>query len=82
MKHTEGFLVSVDQQDANTLLLVLQEYVLPGTTVVSDLWWAHGTINQLGYQHLTVNHSLDPNINDIYIIKALQNSRDYLQPIF
>ena len=47
----EGLLVLVGRRDANTLLPVLQEYVLPGTTVVPDLLRAFVTINQLGYQH-------------------------------
>ena len=50
--HKKVFLV------ASTLLPVLQDYVSPGTTVVSDLWGAYQTINNLGYQHLTVNHSI------------------------
>ena len=53
-----GFLVAVPQRDAATLLPILQQYVLPGTTVVSDLWAAYNTIGNMGYQHLTVNHSL------------------------
>ena len=54
----EGFLVDVERRDADTLLPVLQRYVRQGTTVVSDLWGAYNTIGNLGYQHLTVNHSL------------------------
>ena len=59
----DGFLVAVDRRDADTLLPVLQEYVLPQTTVVLDLWGAYRTVNNLGYQHLTVNyrlHFIDP----------------------
>ncbi|GFR59130.1 hypothetical protein ElyMa_000049100 [Elysia marginata] len=33
----EGFLVLVPQRDAATLLPILQQYVLPGTTVMSDM---------------------------------------------
>ena len=54
----EGFLVAVDRRGAGTLLPVLQDYVSPGTTVVSDLWGAYQTINNLGHRHLTVNHSI------------------------
>ena len=54
----DGFLVALDRRDADTLLPILQEYVLPQTTVVSDLWGAYRTINNLGNQHLTVNHRL------------------------
>ena len=37
------FLVPVEKRDAETLLPILQQYVLPGTTVVSDLWRASNT---------------------------------------
>ena len=53
------FLVAVDRRDADTLLPVLQEYIIPGSTVVSDLWRAYGTVNNIGYRHLTVNHRLN-----------------------
>lgn len=55
----KGFLVAVDRRDANTLLPILQQYVLPGSNVVSDLWRAYNTIGNLGYNHLTVNHSVN-----------------------
>lgn len=55
----EAFLVLVDQRDAATLLPIIQQYVLPGSTVMSDLWRAYGGIQALpeGYAHQTVNHS-------------------------
>ena len=53
-----GFLVAVPQRDAVTLLPILQQYVLPGTTVISDLWAAYNTIGNMEYQHLTVNHGI------------------------
>ena len=55
----EGFLVAVPQRDAATLLPILQQYVRPGTTVISDFWAAYNTIGNIGYQHLTVNHSVN-----------------------
>ena len=51
-----GFMVPVDRRDAATLI---QKYIAPGTTIISDLWAAYNTIGTLGYQHLTVNHSLN-----------------------
>ena len=53
-----SFLVPVERRDAATLLPILQQYVLPGTTVISDLWGAYNTVANLGHQHLTVNHSI------------------------
>ena len=52
------FFVAIPTRDAATLLPILQPFFLQGTTVVSDLWAAYNTIDSLGYQHLTVNHSL------------------------
>ena len=54
----EGFLVTIECQDTDMLLPVLQQFVIPGTTVMSDLWRAYNTIDNLGYQYLTVNHSI------------------------
>ena len=54
----KGFLVAVDRRNAATLLPILQQYVLPGTTVVSECWAAYNTIRQIGYQHWTVNHHI------------------------
>lgn len=55
----KSFLVLVEKRDADSLLPIIQQYVLPGTTIFSDLWRAYGGIAGLpeGYQHLTVNHS-------------------------
>ena len=54
-----GFMVPVDCRDAATLLPIIQKYIAPGPTIISDLWAAYNTIGTLGYQHLTVNHSLN-----------------------
>ena len=51
-----GFLVPVDRRDAATLLPVIQQWILPNTTIWSDMWGAYNNIAQLGYQHGTVNH--------------------------
>ena len=51
------FLVPVERRDAATLLSIVQQYILPGTTIVSDCWRAYNALPTLGYQHLTVNHT-------------------------
>lgn len=49
-----------NRRDAATLLPLIEEWVLPGSRVVSDMWAAYGGVANLpaGYQHATVNHSL------------------------
>ena len=53
------FLKLVDQCNATTLLPIIQENILPGTTITSDLWAAYGGVVMLpqNYQHLIVNHT-------------------------
>ena len=55
----EGFMVPAARRDANTLIPIIQEFVIPGTTIVSGLWGAYNEIGANGYQHLTVNHSIN-----------------------
>jgi len=56
---SEAFLVEVLQRNTATLLPVLQQHVLPGTTIWSDQWAAYRHIPQVtGLPHQTVNHSL------------------------
>ncbi|KAK3881172.1 hypothetical protein Pcinc_014377 [Petrolisthes cinctipes] len=58
------FLVPVEKCDQETLLNVIRERVEPGTTIISDCWRAYNCLEEEGYRHLTVNHSInfvDPN---------------------
>ena len=57
----EVFMVPVENRTADTLLPLIQRFILPGTVVVSDLWRAYGGIGNLpqGYLHLTVNHTVN-----------------------
>ena len=55
----DAFLVEVPRRDAATLLPIIQQQVLPGTTVWSDQWQAYRQITQqTGLAHDTVNGSL------------------------
>ena len=56
-----GFLVSVQQQNADTLLPIIEQYILPNTKIHSDLWRAYGGIQALpaDYNQLKVNHSIN-----------------------
>ncbi len=56
----ECFAVPVNQQDAANLLPIIQQFILPGTTIYSDQWAAYNNISKSPekYVHQTVNHSL------------------------
>ena len=58
-------LVEVQQQDTNTLLPLIAQYIRPGSIVYSDEWSSYNQLSaSTGLRHLTVNHSLhfvDPN---------------------
>ena len=53
------FLVPVERRDRDTLLPIIRAQILPGTRVLSDLWKSYDCLQNEGYQHLTVNHSLN-----------------------
>ncbi len=46
-----------NRRDAKTLLTLIDENVLPGTTVMADCWKSCNGLTAKGFQHLTVNHS-------------------------
>ena len=58
-EHRRGLTVLfiVDRCDANTLLPLIRQYIVPETTIYSDKWMAHHSLSQLEYHHCTVNHS-------------------------
>ena len=55
----ECLVVPVNSRDKGTLLPTIQDHILPGTCVMSDLWRANDCLNDEGFQHLTVNRSLN-----------------------
>lgn len=55
------FMVPVKKRDSETLMPLIKQWILPGTTIISDCWRAYNNIIRqegYGYSHLTVNHSL------------------------
>ncbi|CAJ0922613.1 unnamed protein product, partial [Mesorhabditis belari] len=57
---TECLFFSFLRRDAATLLHLIQQYVSPGTKIVSDFWRAYGSISSLqaNFQHVAVNYKL------------------------
>ncbi len=58
-KSGECFMVKVQSRSAAVLMPLIQQYIQPGTTVMSDEWRAYSQIPTVGMQHQTVNHSLN-----------------------
>ena len=51
------FFAVVDDRSQDTLIPIIQRYIAPGTTIISDCWRSYNSLKDLGYTHLTVNHS-------------------------
>jgi hypothetical protein len=53
-----GFIKIVQDRSRETLYSLIHQHIRPGTTIVSDMWASYSTLNDEGFNHLTVNHSL------------------------
>lgn len=65
------FVVAVPDRTEETLLRLINQWILPGTTIMSDCWRSYNCLNSKGFQHLTVNHSMnfvDPDTGKIFQI--------------
>ena len=51
------FLVAVEKRNEAALLPIIQQWIEPGTIIISDCWKAYCNLEKYGYTHLTVNHS-------------------------
>ncbi|KCZ80334.1 hypothetical protein H312_02271, partial [Anncaliia algerae PRA339] len=63
-------LLPVPDRSANTLIPLINQYILPGSTIISDCWTSYNRIEENDtFSHLTVNHSynfLNPEDNLIH----------------
>ena len=53
----KSFMVPVRNRDRDTLLAIVKDRILPGTTIISDCWKAYECLESEGFKHLKVNHS-------------------------
>ena len=56
-----GYMCTVPDRSAATLLPIIQQHVLPGTTIASDEWRAYRNVPNITNvaSHQTVNHSVN-----------------------
>jgi len=52
------FLAAVHDRSAETLIGLIKQWILPGTTIISDCWAGYNSLHEEGYTHFTVNHSI------------------------
>ena len=51
------FMIPVNNRKAKTLIPIIKKWILPGSIIHSDCWKAYNSLKNLGYTHVTVNHS-------------------------
>lgn len=51
-----GYLELVENREADTLIPIIQRWVLPGAIIHSDGWRAYNLLSSLGFRHFVVNH--------------------------
>ena len=51
------FMIPVNNRKAKTLISIIKKWILPGSIIHSDCWKAYNSLKNLGYTHVTVNHS-------------------------
>ena len=47
----ECFIFPVGKRDQDNLLPIIKQWILPGTTIISDCWKAYTNLNSNGYNH-------------------------------
>ena len=53
------FFVPVPSRGADVLLEVINTWIRPGTTIISDCWKAYSCLSDEGFVHQSVNHSMN-----------------------
>ena len=47
------------RRDADTLIPIIQKFILPKTIIISDAWRAYNKLKDYGYEHKIINHSVN-----------------------
>ncbi len=51
------FLLPIEERNIDNIDLIIKRYVKKGTTIYTDLWKGYDNLKNIGYKHMTVNHS-------------------------
>ncbi|XP_072377250.1 uncharacterized protein [Diabrotica undecimpunctata] len=75
------FLVPVKKIDADILLRIIREWILPGTIIHSDCWKLYDCLNHEGFVDQTVNHTkhfVDPDTPSINVKQLWREVRSII----
>lgn len=53
------FITRVKKRDRQTLVNIIKKFILPGTKIITDGWKAYNKLEEEGYIHECVNHSVE-----------------------
>lgn len=53
------FVVPVDNRNAENLIDLIKQWILPQTVILSDCWKAYNILENEGFHHLRANHSVE-----------------------
>lgn len=59
----EGYICSIPDRRNETIIPLIQQHVLPGTIICTDGARVYQCVNNLGYFHMTCNHSIGEFVN-------------------
>jgi hypothetical protein len=51
------FLLPIKTRDIDNIDKIIKKYVKKGTTIYTDCWKGYNNLKNIGYKHMTVNHS-------------------------
>ena len=68
------------ERDEQTLVPIIQTWIKPGTTIISDFWKAYCNLEKHGYMHRTVNHSIEFVNDDGDSTNKMEGYYGYLDP--
>ncbi|XP_061180588.1 uncharacterized protein LOC133189198 [Saccostrea echinata] len=58
-RNTRNSVLQLERKDRNTIIPIIEKYVEIGSTIYSDMWAAYNGLENDGFAHKAVNHSVE-----------------------
>ena len=68
------FVVPVQDRSKETLQREIKKWIKPGSVIVSDCWKGYIGLEDIGYTHKTVNHSIEFKNDEGYYTNTIEGS--------